>query len=139
MSLAKPVQDVWGVAHKPAIIARGISTVQGAVARRPVKTRSALSLDLDTDAVGVTTLDLKGKKDLADSGSLRRQHNIDLIEPDEWTGTADDARLLTQRYTTALERIIRRDPEQYLWLHRRWKHQPKPRGRAHQPVGPAIS
>lgn len=53
-----------------------------------------------------------------------------IIEPDEWTGTADDARLLTQRYTSALERIIRRDPEQYLWLHRRWKHQPaakKPR------------
>jgi len=47
-----------------------------------------------------------------------------IIEPGEWTGTADDARLLTQRYTSALERIIRRDPEQYLWLHRRWKHQP---------------
>jgi KDO2-lipid IV(A) lauroyltransferase len=53
----------------------------------------------------------------------------DFIEPEEWTGTADDARLLTQRYTTALEAIIRRDPEQYLWLHRRWKHQPKPKGR----------
>ncbi len=51
----------------------------------------------------------------------------DLIEPEEWTGTADDARLLTQRYTSALETIIRRDPTQYLWLHRRWKHQPKPK------------
>jgi KDO2-lipid IV(A) lauroyltransferase len=52
-----------------------------------------------------------------------------IIEPEEWTGTADDARLLTQRYTTALERIVRRDPAQYLWLHRRWKHQPQPRHR----------
>jgi Kdo2-lipid IVA lauroyltransferase/acyltransferase len=51
----------------------------------------------------------------------------DLIEPEEWTGTADDARLLTQRYTSALESVIRRDPEQYLWLHRRWKHQPRER------------
>jgi KDO2-lipid IV(A) lauroyltransferase len=50
-----------------------------------------------------------------------------IIEPDEWTGTADDVRLLTQRYTAALEAIVRRSPEQYLWLHRRWKHQPKPR------------
>jgi KDO2-lipid IV(A) lauroyltransferase len=49
----------------------------------------------------------------------------ELIEPSEWTGSADDARMLTQRYTSALEAIIRRDPEQYLWLHRRWKQQPK--------------
>ena len=49
----------------------------------------------------------------------------ELIDPTEWTGTPDDARLLTQRYTAALEDIIRRDPDQYLWLHRRWKHQPK--------------
>jgi KDO2-lipid IV(A) lauroyltransferase len=48
-----------------------------------------------------------------------------IIEPEEWTGTADDARLLTQRYTSSIERFVRRDPEQYLWLHRRWKHQPK--------------
>jgi KDO2-lipid IV(A) lauroyltransferase len=49
----------------------------------------------------------------------------ELFSPEEWTGTADDAKILTQRYTSALEAIIRKDPEQYLWLHRRWKHQPK--------------
>lgn len=32
---------------------------------------------------------------------------------------------LTQRYTAALERMVRRDPTQYLWLHRRWKNQPR--------------
>src|SRR5215212_8973920 len=57
-----------------------------------------------------------------------------IIDPDEWTGTADDARLLTQRFTSALETIIRRDPAQYLWLHRRWKHQPKSR-RKQPPTG----
>lgn len=50
-----------------------------------------------------------------------------LIEPSELAGARDDVKLLTQRYTTALEEIIRRDPDQYLWLHRRWKHQPKAR------------
>ena len=49
----------------------------------------------------------------------------DIIDPTELTGTADDVRLLTQRFTSALERLIRQDPTQYLWLHRRWKHQPK--------------
>jgi KDO2-lipid IV(A) lauroyltransferase len=68
----------------------------------------------------------------------------ELIEPDEFKGTPDDARLLTQRFTTALESAIRRDPDQYLWLHRRWKHQPKPRKRkpatapAPGPVDPAA-
>lgn len=52
-----------------------------------------------------------------------------IIEPSELTGSVDDARLLTQRYTSALEAIVRRDPDQYLWLHRRWKHQPKKRGK----------
>jgi KDO2-lipid IV(A) lauroyltransferase len=59
----------------------------------------------------------------------------DVIEPGELSGTSDDVRLLTQRYTSALERLIRQDPTQYLWLHRRWKHQPKER--AKQPVASA--
>ena len=50
-----------------------------------------------------------------------------VIQPGEFTGSAEDARLLTQRYTRALEELIRQDPTQYLWLHRRWKHQPQPR------------
>lgn len=37
---------------------------------------------------------------------------------------------LTQQITTALERLIRRDPKQYFWLHRRWKHQPQRRRHA---------
>ena len=51
----------------------------------------------------------------------------DIIQPGEFSGTADDVRLLTQRFTSALEGLIRQDPTQYLWLHRRWKHQPQPR------------
>ena len=38
-------------------------------------------------------------------------------------------RSLTQRLTSALEKLVRRDPTQYFWLHRRWKHQPLKRGR----------
>jgi KDO2-lipid IV(A) lauroyltransferase len=32
---------------------------------------------------------------------------------------------LTEDYTSAWERLVRKSPEQYLWLHRRWKHLPR--------------
>jgi Kdo2-lipid IVA lauroyltransferase/acyltransferase len=37
--------------------------------------------------------------------------------------------LLAQWYTTHLEKLIRRSPEQYWWLHKRWKGQPPVRKR----------
>jgi KDO2-lipid IV(A) lauroyltransferase len=49
----------------------------------------------------------------------------DLIRPEEYAGRPDAVTAITQRLTTALEKLIRRHPEQYFWLHRRWKHQPK--------------
>lgn len=39
----------------------------------------------------------------------------------------DPVRDITVRYTQALERAIRRAPEQYFWVHRRWKAVPKVR------------
>ncbi len=36
----------------------------------------------------------------------------------------DTVESLTQRYTTAMEGIIREHPEQYFWMHRRWKTRP---------------
>ena len=48
----------------------------------------------------------------------------EVISPEEYAGHSDAARAITQLYSHALERMIRRHPEQYFWLHRRWKHQP---------------
>jgi KDO2-lipid IV(A) lauroyltransferase len=53
----------------------------------------------------------------------------DLILPEDYAGHVDPVRAITERYTQALERLVRRHPEQYFWLHRRWKHQPKVRGK----------
>ena len=54
----------------------------------------------------------------------------DVIEPEAYRAARDAVRSITQRYTGALERMVRRHPEQYFWLHRRWKHQPAPASRA---------
>jgi KDO2-lipid IV(A) lauroyltransferase len=58
----------------------------------------------------------------------------DIIDPAELAGTPDDVRILTQRFTSALERLIRQDPTQYLWVHRRWKSQPKAKSPATENV-----
>jgi KDO2-lipid IV(A) lauroyltransferase len=54
----------------------------------------------------------------------------DVIRPEEYDGRrADAVKAMTQRFTSALEEIIRTAPDQYFWLHRRWKHQPQKRAR----------
>ena len=49
-----------------------------------------------------------------------------IIQPEEWDQRDDPLRWITQTFSSALEAAIRTAPEQYLWAHRRWKHQPKP-------------
>ena len=49
----------------------------------------------------------------------------DVIFPDDWKAQTDPLRYITQRYTKALEDIVRSDPGQYWWVHRRWKTRPK--------------
>lgn len=43
--------------------------------------------------------------------------------------SADALRELTQAYTTALEQLVCRAPDQYFWVHRRWKSEPRQRRR----------
>ena len=49
----------------------------------------------------------------------------DVIYPEDWKEQADPLRYVTQRYTKALEEVVRRDPGQYWWVHRRWKTRPR--------------
>ncbi|MBI1850494.1 MAG: lysophospholipid acyltransferase family protein [Planctomycetes bacterium] len=47
-----------------------------------------------------------------------------LLRPDPSADRDADVQRLTQEYSLALESMVRRHPEQWLWLHRRWKTQP---------------
>jgi len=48
----------------------------------------------------------------------------DVIFPDREADTQEEIHRITQRLTRDLEAVIRRAPEQWLWLHRRWKTYP---------------
>jgi KDO2-lipid IV(A) lauroyltransferase len=48
----------------------------------------------------------------------------DIVDPRQYKQAADPVWSITQDCTRAIERAVRLAPEQYLWLHRRWKHQP---------------
>ena len=48
-----------------------------------------------------------------------------LIMPEEWQDKPNPLEWVTQEYTKATEELIRKDPGQYWWLHRRWKTRPR--------------
>lgn len=49
----------------------------------------------------------------------------DIIRPADWANQSDPLFYITARYMHAIERMIRLAPEQYLWMHRRWKSRPR--------------
>lgn len=51
----------------------------------------------------------------------------EVIDPRDHAGRPDAIKTITEQFTRAFERLVRRHPEQYFWLHRRWKHQPPAR------------
>lgn len=48
-----------------------------------------------------------------------------IIYPREWAEQDDPLHWITQEYTSGIEAFVRDNPEQYLWMHRRWKSRPR--------------
>jgi Kdo2-lipid IVA lauroyltransferase/acyltransferase len=51
--------------------------------------------------------------------------STDIIEPDDWADQPDPIYYITARFNRAIEQMIREAPDQYLWVHRRWKSRPR--------------
>ncbi len=88
--------------------------------QRPAATTStlaALALRTGAPVVPVFTLPLPG-------GRFRMiyEHAVEPPDPD----TRDAVREFTQRCTDVLEMYVRRQPELWLWMHRRWRDAPAP-------------
>ena len=49
----------------------------------------------------------------------------DIIYPSDWESQDDPLYYITARYMRAIEKMIRLAPEQYFWMHRRWKSRPR--------------
>lgn len=61
----------------------------------------------------------------------------DIIYPLDWVDKPDPLYYITARYTRAIEMMVREAPEQYFWVHRRWKSRP-PHERNGKPVPASL-
>lgn len=50
---------------------------------------------------------------------------VDIIMPEDWRDKPDPLFYITARYRRSIETMVRRAPEQYLWMHRAWKSRPR--------------
>ena len=76
---------------------------------------------------------MKARSELKRDGTLDKnredQYKFELdtarvILPQEWQNKDDPLYWITAQWTMAIEQLIRKDPEQYWWIHRRWKTRP---------------
>ena len=89
---------------------------------RPASTFKSLALlALEHDALIVCGYGRRLPDDFSESRWTRFEIGCeDVIDPRELT-SSDPVGEITRRYTAALEKSVRRAPEQYFWVHRRWK------------------
>ena len=53
-----------------------------------------------------------------------RMEIVDRFGPEDWADQPDPLFYITARFNRAIEKMVELCPEQYLWVHRRWKSRP---------------
>ncbi len=49
----------------------------------------------------------------------------DILRPEDWADKSDPLHYITAHYVQAIEQMVRKHPEDYLWMHRRWRSRPR--------------
>ncbi len=68
-----------------------------------------------------------------------RAHCFDSFGPDDWADQPDPLFYITARFNRGIETMIRSAPEQYLWVHRRWKSRPRHEREGKEPPARLIA
>lgn len=93
---------------------------------KPASTHKAVSLfTLSYEAPTVVV----GVQRRGDAALKYRISGVDRIDPKAEGFELGTTTLLTEWFTRRLEEVIRREPAQYWWVHRRWKGEPPKRRR----------
>jgi KDO2-lipid IV(A) lauroyltransferase len=59
------------------------------------------------------------------ASARHRVHVLPILQVERTGDPAEDVRRNTQRFTAVFEEMVRRHPEQWLWVHKRWKTRPE--------------
>lgn len=98
---------------------------------RPASTFKSLALMArEYNALLVVGYGIRLPDDFASARWVRFEVGCEAVIDPATIQADDEVRVLTELYTQALEQAIRRAPEQYFWVHRRWKSVPRQRQRA---------
>ncbi len=114
-------------ARVPAVLQAGGAVAL--VADHPAERRGVPVTFLGLPATAQKTVGLLAQQYGADvvvavirrRGAFRFEIDVeDIIKPPAWNGADDPMSLITHRYIAGLERLILKDPSQYLWAQARW-------------------
>ena len=100
---------------------------------RPASTfKSIALLALEYDALIVVGYTIRQADKVHDCPWVKFEVGCEALIDPRAVVSNDPVGEITREYTAALERAIRKAPEQYFWLHRRWKSAPKVRQKPEQ-------
>lgn len=92
---------------------------------RPASTfRSIALMALQYDALIIVGYGRRLPDDFDESRWVRYEIGCEEVIDPRQIESDDEVQEITERYTQALQRAIERSPEQYFWVHRRWKSEP---------------